>query len=432
MDRLDSRFPFTMARLRDLPSAEPGKRARYYDADQPGLLLQVTDRGAKSFYFMRRTSARTDWIRLGAFPAMSVDSAQKAARKVASEFDAGKNPAEAKRKLRGEPTFGEVFEHYVAGLVAKGRKRTDDVRATYELHLGPLPDAPPKPRGRKREKPAYGVDWSRRKASAITTDELAKLHAKIGAAGRKTTANRVVEIVSAMYNVASQGTPKLIDCPNPAKGIAPFGETLRDRHLSTDEAKRLMRALDSESEQWRDFFQLLLMTGQRRGNVRAMRWRDVDLHAETWSLSGAVTKQGKPVSVPLTAQAVAILARRKKALGDVEYVFPGEGEQGHVVNVKGAWARVRERAGLDDFRPHDLRHTAASWLAQRGASLPIIGAALGHRDVASTMRYAHMIVDPVRDAMQTAMDDRLPAPATSKPRAKARVFAFKPRAAKAR
>lgn len=401
-----SRIHFTEAGIRGLAPAAAGRRETHYDDDVPRLCVRITDKGTKSFYYLHRGTHGPDFIKLGTFPSMSVETARKVARKTAAGLDMGENPAEARRKLRGEPTFRALFDNYVASLQARGKRRIDDVRAMFELYLGSLPDAPPKKHGRKREKPPEGVNWEARKASKVSPDDVATLHKTIGAAGKQTTANRVVEIVSAIYNVAQKD--KLIGDLNPARSIEPFAELGRDRHLSSDEAGRFVEALKAEPQDWQDFFMLLLLTGQRLGNVSAMQWRDVDLTAGTWVLSASQTKQKAPVVVPLTAQSKAILERRQAAAPPNEaFVFPGDSATGHVTRPQKRWERLIERAGLQDVRKHDLRHTAASWLAQRGASLAVIGAALGHRDIKSTMRYAHMIVDPVRAAMQSAHDETL-------------------------
>lgn len=399
-------FRFTKPRIEALPPAPPKTRKTYYDDDQKRLCLRVTDKAAKTFYYLHRHTHGLDFIKLGRFPATTVDTARQLARKTAASLDLGSNPAEVRRQLRGEPTFGELFEHYVDHLTTNGKKTADATRATFELYLGAMPDEPRKPRGRKRVKPAEGVNWEIRKASKVSADDVAALHKAIGKAGKKTTANRVVEIVSAIYGVARKD--KLIGDLNPARTIEAFDEVERDRHLSSDEAGRFVEALKTEPIDWQDFFMMLLLTGQRLMNVAAMRWRDVDLAAGTWVLSASQTKQKAPVVVPLTQQSSSILTRRRaEAAPDAVFVFPADSAAGHITRPQRRWERLTERAGLDDVRKHDLRHTAASWLAQRGASLAIIGAALGHRDIKSTMRYAHMTVDAVRGAMQGAHDNTL-------------------------
>ena len=83
-----------------------------------------------------------------------------------------------------------------------------------------------------------------------------------------------------------------------------------------------------------------------------------------------------------------------------QYVFPGNGERGHVVEVKRTWRAITKAAGITGLRVHDLRHSFASQLASGGASLPLIGALLGHSTPNTTARYTHLFDDPQRAAVE--------------------------------
>jgi integrase len=112
-----------------------------------------------------------------------------------------------------------------------------------------------------------------------------------------------------------------------------------------------------------------------------------------------MTKTGNSHLLPLPSDAVAILADLPSR-GASDWVFPSDGATGHIVEPKKAWRRVRERAGVPDVRIHDLRHTLASWLVGQGFGLPLIGRALNHAHVGTTARYAHLALDPLRDALE--------------------------------
>ena len=151
----------------------------------------------------------------------------------------------------------------------------------------------------------------------------------------------------------------------------------------------------------RDYFLLALLTGARRANVLAMRWAEVNLAEGLWRIPR--TKNGDPQNVTLSPEAVTILQIRKKtAEEDAEFVFPGTGASGHLVEPKKGWARVLERADITDLRIHDLRRTLGSWQAKTGASLTIIGKSLNHKNMATTAIYARLDLDPVRQSVNTA------------------------------
>jgi len=264
---------------------------------------------------------------------------------------------------------------------------------------------------------------------------------------------------------------------NPAKGIRDNGEKSRDRFLQHDELPRVFAALAQEPNQvFRDYFLLVLLTGARRANVRAMCWADLDLDRSEWRIP--LTKNGQPQNVPLVPEAVAILkARREAATKGARFVFPAsrtDSAYGHMSGERKAWLRLLDRdeatqlrqrieaaggnanhegnehaanalerlrrtakrlkintdgARLDDLRIHDLRRTMGSWQARTGASMVIIGKSLGHKSQQATAVYARLDLDPVRQAMETATSAMLVA-AGAKPPAEVSQLKTRPKAAK--
>lgn len=189
---------------------------------------------------------------------------------------------------------------------------------------------------------------------------------------------------------------------NPAKGIRRNPEKSRDRFLQSDELPRFFAALATEPNPViRDYILVSLLTGARRANVLSMRWTELNLEEGVWRIP--VTKNGTPQNVPLSPETIEILSGRKDAAGAGEvFVFPGEGETGHLVEPKKGWLRVLEHAGLSDLRIHDLRRTLGSWQAKTGASLAIIGKSLNHKSHQTTAIYARLDLDPVRESVARA------------------------------
>jgi integrase len=339
-----------------------------------------------------------------------------------SAIDGGANPAEAKRAHRSEPTFAELFRDYLAQH-AKPKKRTwEEDQTKYELHLA-------KPLGAK-------------KLSAIDRSDLAAIHSVMTRAGKPTTANRVLALVSSVFGWAnSYGLWE----GNPAKGIRRNAERKRDRFLQAAELPRFFNALNAEpNDTLRDYFLISLLTGARRANILAMRWREIDFERAEWRIPR--TKNNEPQTVPLMPEATAILKRRQDG-SLTSFVFPGPGKTGHLVEPKSGWRRILDRdeleqlmsriqaqgkrfaveesealphalqrarlvakklhidvegARMPDVRIHDLRRTLGSWQARTGASLAIIGKSLGHKMPQTTAIYARLDVDPVRESMERA------------------------------
>ena len=147
----------------------------------------------------------------------------------------------------------------------------------------------------------------------------------------------------------------------------------------------------------------MLLTGARRGEALAAKWQDIDFKTGTWSKPAATTKQRKLHHVPLSEAALHLLRElRARVPADVPWLFPTNGG-GHRKDVKDSWTAISKAAGIPDVRVHDLRHPFASVLASGvGASLPLIGALLGHTSAQTTMRYSHLFDDVQRAAVNEA------------------------------
>ena len=200
--------------------------------------------------------------------------------------------------------------------------------------------------------------------------------------------------------------------------------------LRPDEADRLLAAVAREPK-WSAVFTLALRTGMRRGEVFALRWRDVDFERRVVEVRASVfrgvlgsTKGNRARTVPLTADAVEALRRWHGAGGGGDVVFPGRG--GAPVKNPGQANRRLNRAfdavGLRRVRFHDLRHSFASHLVLRGVPLRQIQALLGHSSITHTERYAHVCDTTLAAAVSTLEPgaDELPARAMPARRGMAR------------
>ena len=144
---------------------------------------------------------------------------------------------------------------------------------------------------------------------------------------------------------------------------------------------------------------LTMVTGCRSGEALTAKWSDFDLARGVWTKPSHHTKQKKTEHVPLNAQALALL---ESLPHDGDYLFPGrpgrksKGE--HLTTLKGQWEKICKMANLDGVRLHDLRHSFGSHLVSNGVSLPVVGKLLGHTQMQTTQRYAHVADDPQREA----------------------------------
>ena len=235
------------------------------------------------------------------------------------------------------------------------------------------------------------------KVADVRFEDVDALHRKITKAGATYVANRCVAVVSKMFALAIKWHMRET---NPCKGIEKNREYHRRRYLTGDELIRLTKALAAHRDKVAaNAIRLLLLTGARRGEVLSMRWEDVE--DGTWSKPPSSTKQREHHQVPLSAPAQELLADiRKRQRPRAPFVFPSHGATGHRVELKKDWAQIIKAAGIERLRIHDLRHSYASQLVSGGASLPLIGARLGHSNPITTSRYAHLMRDPLKEATE--------------------------------
>jgi integrase len=202
------------------------------------------------------------------------------------------------------------------------------------------------------------------------------------------TTNRYLGTISHAFTTAMQEWQWLDDTPfrRVSKPREPRG---RVRFLSDEERDRLLAACQAnQNPQLHIIVILALSTGGRKGELLGLRWNDVDL--QRGQVTFRDTKNRDTRSVPLTGHALELLRQHAKVRRlDSDFVFPRRDGR-RVMEIKKAWGNAIRRAEISDFRFHDLRHSAASYLAMNGASLAEIAEVLGHRSLSMVGRYAHL------------------------------------------
>lgn len=356
-----------------------GKFDTYHDTTEKGLVLLVSNGGAKTFYVYKRINGQPKRVKLGAFPDWSIEKARKEARISKGLIADGKDPHEEKQRRRTEGSLAKFFNEQYLALHAKKHNRTwAQDKSNFDRLLIPLHN---------------------KSLSDITRNDIQAVHGAIGKNNGQYVANRVLALLHTIFNKAIewgwQGT-------NPVIRIKKFKEKSRERFLQPEELPRFFAALEAEpNRDMRDYFMLLLLTGARRRNVGAMHWKDISLELASWTIPE--TKNGEAYTVNLPQDAVTLLQNRDhtKAQG---WVFPSStSKSGHVEEPKAAWRRILQRAGIEDLRIHDLRRTLGSYQAISGASSFIIGKSLGHKSSAATEIYARLNADPVRESVEKAV-----------------------------
>lgn len=381
-----TRINFTKAALSKItPPTKPesskgGVYDTYHDTGEKGLMLMVSNGGAKTFYLYMKVNKTPKRIKIGAFPDMNIDQARKAAQREKGLIAAGIDPMAEKQRQKLEGTLKAFFyDWFIEQHAKKHNKAWRDVVDNFERHTAPL---------------------QKKALSAITKDDIRALHNNVGKKSGHYIANRILAMLTTMFNKAIEWG---WDGTNPAHGIKKFKEKSRERFLQPDELPRFFESLEAEpNRDMKDYFYMALLTGARKSNVKAMHWRDISLELKTWTI--ADTKNGSSHVVNLSGDACELLQGRLHTKFD-GWVFPSRtSASGHLEEPKGAWKRILQRAGIEDLRIHDLRRTLGSYQAITGANSFVIGKSLGHKSSAATERYARLHNDPVRESVEKATE----------------------------
>lgn len=378
-------MPRLTKRTVDALTARPGEDLVVFDDQLAGFGVRVRPSGIKTYFIQyRNVYGRSRRYRIGRHGVLAPYEARVEAKKLLASVIKGEDPAALRERAHGMPTVSEFAKEYLSKHVDIHNKPSTrrHVRTDLKNHI----------------LPALGS----KAVAEIAHADIEKLHRRL--AKTPNAANRTVRVLSKMMTVAeawgyrTRGT-------NPVVGVKKYRENHRERFLSLPEVARLGTAIRDCAARGEISFaaasllRLLCLTGCRKNEIIGLRWEEVNLEAGFLFLSDSKTG---PKAVPLAAPAAGILSTMPKTSS---YVFPSPKLPGRpYVEVKRAWSTVVARAALKDLRIHDLRHTHASVGAAAGLSLPAIGKLLGHRQVSTTARYAHLVDDPLREAAERVQD----------------------------
>lgn len=225
-------------------------------------------------------------------------------------------------------------------------------------------------------------------------DKLKAMHVKGNATLPKLSNARVNRYVAALIRVLNVATDDWDWIPkNPLDGLEMLPEpTGRTRFLQSDDLAKLLQAVrDSDNRDLETIVALAITTGARRGEIERIRRRDIDFAQQKILLPK--TKNGQPRIIHLVEPALSLMTKAcvRPGIDKDSFIFASPCERSRPNSFRRAWKTATRRAGLEDFRFHDLRHTAASNFAKHGAGLHQIGELLGHRSLGATRRYTHLV-----------------------------------------
>ena len=358
----------------------------YWDRDLPGFGVRVYPGGGKVYIAQAREPDKTTRrVTVGRHDVLNADQARQRAAFIITRIRAGEDPVPLPlvARFNGGPTVADLAERYLEEHAAVRIKRRTQLRVRGMLHNHILP--------------ALG----RLPLEAVERSDVVEIHQKLS--DRPVTANKCVKVLSHMYRLG-EGWGLVPEGFNPCRSVEKYPERSRERFLTDAEFARLGRVLDEAVDSGAapltavTAIRLLMLTGCRKSEILTLRWSDVDLAAGELHLADAKTGPRAVQLPPTAARLLEALPRRKES----PWVFPGKDRGGRFSDggLDRVWQAVRTQAGLEDVRMHDLRHSFASRALALGETLPVIGKLLGHSDIETTARYAHLAQDSLHETAE--------------------------------
>lgn len=342
-------------------------REHYFDSLVPGFCLRVTSKGTKSWCLYYRCHGKQKLLTLGRYPALSLSMGREEARRAYQQAQGGTDPAETRRAIEVESsrkrrnTFGSLTLAYL------------DDRKHLKTHSRIA---------QMLEK--YAKDWNPRAITSISRADVIELRDRVKTQHGGPMSNYVLATIRAFFNWAlDKDIIKYSPCHGVKKAVKPRP---RDRVFRDSEIRAVWEAAEELNYPFGRAIQMLFATGQRIGEVSAMRWSDIDTTQNVWFLSGEQTKAGRRHEVPLNSHALNVLNSVPRIHDD--YVFHG----GRGTQIKG-WAKpekwLYEKTNFSEpWTPHDIRRTVSSVMREHlGVPIDVIAGVNNHAPTTVTEKH---------------------------------------------
>ncbi len=385
------------------------------DSEIKGFLLRVRPTGSMTYLLQYRNSnGAQKHFKIGLSSNIKPEQARDIAKKKAGEVAQGVDIQETRKAQKTEgnrakfDTLRGFFENKYLPWVKEHRRNAKETEKRIWRNFGQFFD---------------------RKLVDVNTWVIEKWRSdRIKAGATKETVNRDVAALKAAISKAVDW--EIID-QHPLAKVKPLkrDSKAKVRYLSENEEKSLRKALQKRdmtikssrdsANQWRKergyeplpslkasnyadhltpIVLLTINTGLRRGEVFNLKWHDINQQTKTLTVTGATAKSGETRHIPLNDEAITILKNWRKQVTDTDRVFPGK-DRKRLDNIKTSWTKLVTDAKVENFRFHDLRHSFASKLVMKGVPLNTVRELLGHSDLKTTLRYAHLAPDHKADAV---------------------------------
>lgn len=358
------------------------KKVDYFDLKMTGLLLKVLYSGQKTWYLRYTTDhGRMREKKLASAAVLTLTDARELARRYLSDIAKGDDPFDRKAAMKAIPTLSMFISESYTPYIRSHKRSWETDQILLRAHVLP--------------------HWGHLHLDEITSRHAIKLLSDHRLTHKPASTNRVYDMLNTVFHLAIRWETGLT--ANPLKNVRRYKENnKRERYLTEGEAKQLFEALETtKAPQLRAIVAMLLLTGARLSEVLNAQWKDFDIDSKVWTIE--FNKSGKTRYVPLSDSAIQLIENLPRVEG-CPYSFANPQTKQPYTSIFYAWDRVRKRASLPDLRIHDLRHSFASFLVNGGRSIYEVQKILGHSQIRTTQRYAHLSQETLLEAANTAMN----------------------------
>ncbi|MEX0719948.1 MAG: tyrosine-type recombinase/integrase [Balneolaceae bacterium] len=366
----------------------PKKPIEYYDENESGLILRLSETGSKTFAYRYRFSGETRRFTIGKFPEVSLSDARAKIRELKVRINDGIDPQAEKKKRRYKPkelTFKELADIF------------------SKQHLPTLAASTRKEYQRQIDSELLGKHkWGDLRVSEFTSQHVREvLNYKAYKEGAFTSANRIRSIISKIFAFGLKNVGIKLET-NPVENTPVFeqGENVRDRFYSEDEIKELWEFWETKPEPIQSYYKVLLLTGQRKRETMLMEWSEINWNkackrikigpdgrpqqeaflADIWTIPKEKAKNGLETDVPLSDMVKEIVKKLKPITGKSKWVFESTRIEGQPLSsVKKTTEKIQEETSVSDFQLHDLRRTLATNLEENLVDQIVIQKILNHQ-----------------------------------------------------
>ena len=342
-----------------------------WDEDIKGFGLRIHPSGKKVYILQIRDKNKIQHKQtIGDINQIKLKDAKLLAKKTISKCLLGENPFEKDKSI----LFKDFINQYIEKVSSKTKSMKSQLneKSLYKLYLLPY--------------------FGNLKLTEVTSNKIRRL--MFDMSNKPIMANKAYNLISHMFNMAIEwGLAE----SNPIKRIKKFPEERRNIFLNFKQIKELLNVLELDGSKTSLAIKMMILTGARKSEVLNATFEQFDLTNNYWNKPCNTTKQRKTHTIPIGIKVIHIVEQLKK-MSKNNFLFSNyKGKP--MIDIKRKWHVIRNQIKMPHLRLHDLRHSFASFMVNKGVPIRHISELLGHTNIQTTLRYAHVFDESLKKAV---------------------------------